>query len=178
MGFNWKKLIGGAAPAIAAALGVGGGPAGIAVTALSRALLGHDKGTEDDVAEAIGAGATPEQIEKIQAAEREFSLKVIDEFVALEKIDADDRANARAMQIAAHSHTPDVVTFLVIGLFACEMFLAHFFAVPPDNRDAASQVAGVLNISMGTALGFWLGGSLGQRSTNAALLGKLAGKKG
>lgn len=175
MKLDWKKLLGGAAPALATALGVGGGPAGIAITTLSRALLGHDKGSDDDVAEAIAAGATPEQIEKIQAAEREFSLKMVDSLVALEQVDAADRASARAMQIANHSRTPDVISFLMISLFALELVLAHFWAVPAANRDAASQVAGVLNISMGTVLGFWLGGSLGSRSKDA-VIGRIAGK--
>ena len=177
MGFNWKKLVGGVAPAIATALGAGGGPAGLAVTALSRALLGHDKGTEDDVAEAIAAGASPEQIEKIQAAEREFSLKVIDSFVAIEKIDADDRANARAMQTSNHSRTPAALSFIIVGLFAAEVVLNHFYPAPETNRETAIRIWTVLEMSVATVLGFWLGGSLGSRTTNAALLGKFAGKR-
>ena len=175
MKLNWKKLLGGAAPAIATALGVGGGPAGVAVTVLSRALLGHDGGSQDDVEQALAAGASPEQIEKIQAAEREFAANLVEHLVAIEKLEADDRANARAMQVANHSRTPDVISFLMVGLFAAEMGLAHFYPVPAESRDAVSQIAGVLNISMGTVLGFWLGGSLGSRSKDA-IIGRFAGK--
>lgn len=177
MGVNWKKLVGGFAPAIATAIGVGGGPAGIAVTALSRALLGHDKGSEDDVAEALGAGASPEQVEKIQAAEREFSLSVIDQFVALEKVDADDRANARAMQTANHSLVPDIITYALIAMFAAALVALIYVPVPTENKVQVDAMVEALKLLNMTAVGFWLGGSLGSRTTSAALIGKLAGKK-
>jgi hypothetical protein len=174
MGVNWKGLLGGIAPVIAKAL-TGGAPAAAAAAlgVVGKALLGHEAASADEVAAAI-AGATPEQLEKLRAAENEFALKLVDMAVQIEKIEADDRSSARAMQIAAHSHTPDVISFLVIAMFAGEMVFAHFFPVPPESRDAVSQIAGVLNISMGTVLGFWLGGSLGSRTTTAALLKRAA----
>lgn len=175
MGVNWKGLLGGVAPVIANAL-TGGAPAA-AAAALSfagRALLGSDKATADEVAAAI-AGASPEQLERLRIAEQEFSLQLVTKLVELEKVDADDRSNARAAQIATHSKTPDLITYAIVFMFAAALTALIFVPVPPDNKTQVDAMVEALKMLNMTAFGYWLGGSLGSRTTNAALLGKLAG---
>ena len=61
------------APTIATALG--GPVAGIAVRALSTALLGNESGTVDDVSAALSV-ATPEQIAAIKKVENDFKVQM------------------------------------------------------------------------------------------------------
>jgi len=162
MGAGWKDIVRGIAPALGTALG--GNAVGQAVGVLSRVLLGKPDGTQAEIEAKLASPLTAAEELALKQADDAFLLAALDKANAAESIEAQDRASAREMQKAVHSRTPDVLSFLVIGLFALEMVLAHFFSVPAENRDAASQVAGVLNISMGTVLGFWLGGSLGSRT--------------
>jgi hypothetical protein len=137
---------------------------GQALTTLSTVLLGKPNGTQAEIEARLAQPLTPAEELALKQADDAFLLSVLDKANAAESIESQDRMSARDMQKSVHSRTPDVLSFIVLGLFACEMVLAHFWAVPSENRDAASQVAGVLNISMGTVLGFWLGGSLGSRT--------------
>lgn len=159
---NWKDLVRGIAPSIAGALG---GPAAAgAIKSLSTILLGKPDGTEAEIEAHLQAPLSAAEELALRQADQAFALAMYQAANAGDAIDAQDRSSARDMQKAVHSHTPDIVSFLVIGLFAVEMIIAHFVQVPATNHDMASQIAGVLNISMGTVLGFWLGGSLSSRN--------------
>ena len=173
MGVNWKGLLGGIAPVLAKAL-TGGAPAAAAAALgmAGRALLGSDKATADEVAAAI-AGATPEQLERLRAAEDEFALKMVDAAVLLEKIEAEDRAGARAMQIQTHSKTPAAITFAILFLFAAALAALIFIPVPMENKVQVDAMVEALKLLNMTAFGYWLGGSIGSR-TKDTVIGKLA----
>ena len=86
------KLIETVAPTIATALG--GPVAGMAVKALSTALLGHDSGSEDDIRDAL-ATATPDQIAAIRKVDADFKVQMKSLDIDLVRIAANDRASAR-----------------------------------------------------------------------------------
>ena len=68
MSKDWGGVLGAIAPTIATALG---GPlAGAAVGILSKALLGRDDGTEEELAPLV-ASASPDILLKIKEAEKE-----------------------------------------------------------------------------------------------------------
>lgn len=176
MGFDWKKALGGVAPALTKALsGNFPGAAAAAVGALSRALLGHEKGSADDVAEVLAAGATPELIEKIQAAEREFTLKLVDSAVRLEEIEADDRANARSREIATHDWVVKALAIGVFVLFSAVVWMLYHVEIPAMNRDATNQVLGILYAAVSMVLGYYFGSSSSSRAKDA-VLGRIAGR--
>lgn len=174
MGLDWKKLLGSVAPGIAAALGVGGGPAGAAIAMASRALLGHDKGSPDDVAAAI-AGATPEQIEKLREAEQAFTLKLVDQAVELEKVEAADRANARAREVALHDRMPAVLAFVLTVAEVGMLWLLAHRVVPQDNREPFLITLGALTTAWTGAMAYYHGSSSSSRSKDV-VLGRLADK--
>ena len=97
---NWKNLLGSIAPTFATALG--GPMAGMAVKALSGALLGHEDATEADIGLAM-ANASPSDLLKIKEADNAFKLEMQKNGIDLEKIAADDRANGRGMKRADNS---------------------------------------------------------------------------
>lgn len=174
MGVDWKGILKGAAPAIATALVNPGAGAALALRTLSGALLKHENGTEEQVAAAV-AGATPEQLERMAQADRDFSIRLVELAASFEKIEADDRANARAMQSANHSIVPDVITYSFIILFAGALVALIWIPVPAENKVQVDAMVETLKLLNMTAVGFWLGGSVGSR-TKDAVLGRLAGR--
>lgn len=111
---TFGPLIGQVAPTIATALG--GPVAGMAVRALSVALLGHENGSEDDISMAL-ASATPEQLASIKQVENNFKVQMKSLDIDLVKISVDDRKSARDMQIGTHSNIPAILATIVIGGF-------------------------------------------------------------
>ena len=71
--FNWKGLVGTVAPTLATALG---GPfAGMAVKAISSAVLGNEGGSEGDIALAL-TGASPDTMLALKEADNSFALRM------------------------------------------------------------------------------------------------------
>lgn len=174
MGFDWKKLLGSAAPAITKALtGNLPGAAAAAVGALSRAILGHEKGSADDVAEALAAGATPEMLEKIQAAERTFTLQLVDAAVQLEKVEADDRANARAREVQLKDRMPAVLAVMLSVAFFGTIALLVLRPVPDQNRDPFMLMLGSLGTTWAAAMAYYHGSSSGSKAKDT-VLGRIA----
>lgn len=115
MNFDWRKLVGTVAPALATALGT---PlAGMAVAAISDAVLGRPDGSEQEV-EAALAVATPDTLLKVREADAAFRVQMRQLDVDLERIAAGDRDSARRREIASGDKaTPRVLAFVVVGGF-------------------------------------------------------------
>lgn len=112
---DWKNLIGTVAPWIGTALG---GPlGGMAVSAVADALGLSDK-TEDAIKQAL-SGVTPEQMLAVKAADQQFAARMQElgfaNQQALAKISADDRASARAREIATGDKTPRNLAYMLVG---------------------------------------------------------------
>lgn len=175
MGVNWKGLLGGIAPVITKAL-TGGAPAAAAAAlgVVGRALLGSEKATADEVAAAI-AGATPEQLEKLRAAEQEFALKLVDTAMQLERIEADDRANARSREIAVRDRMPALLAWTLTVMVGLLIALLGFRVVPQENREPFLIVLGTVMAAWGAAMQYYHGSSSSSR-TKDTVLGRLAGR--
>lgn len=150
MKLDWKGIVGTVAPTIATALG---GPlAGVAIKTLSSQLLGKPDATEQDVETAI-AGADPQTMLKLKEIEVEFKKFITDSGIKLAQIDADDRANARAREIAVRDATPSRLAWLIVGGF---MFLSAGVVVAmfayPDN--VSKVLKGEAGLFFGTLFGY------------------------
>lgn len=170
---DWKGILGGIAPTIATALG--GSGAGALVAKLGQALLGSKDATPAQIIAAI-PNATPEQVTAIQKLEQDFVLALADKAAEMEKVEAEDRANARLMQRETKSHTPAVITYTVLVLFAVALALSFYITVPPSNQLAVNAMVEVLKLLNVTAFGFWLGSSSGNRAKDA-VVAKIAAAK-
>ena len=103
-------------PTIASCLG---SPlAGAAVEAVGKAL-GMSEATTDKVPRALTSGnLTAEQIAALQAADLQLKTRMAELGIDAEKLAAEDRANARAMQTSTHSWVPSVLACAVtLGFF-------------------------------------------------------------
>lgn len=159
-----KGLIGALAPTIATALG---GPlAGAAVGALSKAVLGKDGGSTQEIEAALGM-AKPETLAAIRAADQAFAAEMKRLDIDLERINAGDRDSARKREIATGDvWTPRILSALVIaGAFVGEGWaLTH--VIPEGAQMIVGRVLGTLDAALMCVLYYYFGSSAGSSAKN------------
>ena len=150
------KLVENVAPTIATAML--GPVAGMAVKALSTALLGHGDGSKDDLTAAL-ENATPEQIAAIRKAEDDFKIQLKKLDIDLAKIAADDRDSARNMAANTHSYTPSVLSYATVLCWAVIQYYLFTHIIDPSMRELIARVLGTLDGALMLVLSFWFGSS-------------------
>jgi hypothetical protein len=149
------KLIENVAPTIATALG--GPVAGMAVKALSSALLGHGDGSQDDITSAL-SNATPDQIAAIKRADNDFKVQMEHLKIDLVKIAADDRASARSMQMAVRSQLVPTLAVMVISSFV-GVTIGVLLGYAKIEGALAGSLVGYLSAKAELVLSFYFGSS-------------------
>ena len=150
------KLIEQIAPTIAT--GLFGPVAGMAVKALSTALLGHGDGSEDDITAALSS-ATPEQIAAIKRADNDFKVQMKQLDIDLVRIAADDRNSARNMAVGTHSLTPSVMSYVIVVCWAIIQYFLFTHVIEASMRELIARVLGTLDGALMLVLSFWFGSS-------------------
>jgi hypothetical protein len=154
---DFTKLLATVAPWIGTALG---GPlGGLAVEAAANALGLTDK-TADALKSALG-GATPEQMLALKQADQAFSLQMqalgFKQVTDLEAIAANDRKDARAMQVAKPSRVPAILaTIITVGYFGILIGIMRGWLSINDSQ-ALLLMLGSLNTAWGVVLAYWYG---------------------
>ena len=146
---DWLNQI---APSIATALG---GPlAGLAVTAISKAL-GID---EKDVQSTIESGKlSADQLASLKQAEIELQAKAQELGLNFEKLATDDRKSARDMQTATKSIIPAVLAIgVTVGFFA---ILIGLMTDNVTKSDALLLMLGSLGTAWTAIVSFYFGSS-------------------
>lgn len=150
------KLVENVAPTIATAML--GPVAGMAVKALSTALLGHGDGSEDDITAAL-ANATPDQIAAIKRADNDFKVQMKQLDIDLVRIAADDRNSARNMAVGTHSLTPSVMSYVIVVCWAIIQYFLFTHVIEASMRELIARVLGTLDGALMLVLSFWFGSS-------------------
>lgn len=150
------KLIENVAPTIATALG--GPVAGMAVKALSNALLGHEGGSQEDINAAL-ENATPDQIAAIRKVDADFKVQLKKLDIDLAKIAADDRASARDMAVGTHSFTPSIMSYVIVVCWAIIQYFLFTHIIDASMRELIARVLGTLDGALMLVLSFWFGSS-------------------
>jgi hypothetical protein len=156
------KLIENVAPTLATALG--GPVAGMAVKALSTALLGHGDGSEDDIKAAL-ATATPDQISAIRKVDADFKVQMKQLDIDLVKIAADDRNSARQMAIQTHDLTPRFLAAIVVICYGLAQYYLFTHVIEPSMRELVARVLGTIDGALMMVLSYYFGSSH-QHSSN------------
>jgi hypothetical protein len=146
---EWLSQI---APGIATALG---GPlAGLAVTAISKAL-GID---EKDVQSTIDSGKlTADQLTSLKQAEIELQAKAQQLGLDFESLAVDDRKSARELQAATHSWIPPTLAIVVtVGFFGILLMLMLGYI---NKSDELLMMLGSLSTAWGGIINFFFGSS-------------------
>jgi RsiW-degrading membrane proteinase PrsW (M82 family) len=87
----------------------------------------------------------------------------------LEKIAADDRANARAREVSVRDKTPMILSFSVTGGFFGLLFLVAFHSVPPEAHDILLTMIGSLGMAFSGIVGYYFGSSAGSAAKTEIL---------
>lgn len=163
---DWRATVSAVAPTLAAALG---GPlAGTAVAALSRALLGRDDASEDEVAEAI-LRADPSRLADVQLAEMQFRKDIAALDVDLERIAASDRDSARKREMERRDWVPALLAFFTLSGFFGSLAAMLFFAPPEGTQEALYILLGYLGGMASSVVTYYYGSSAGSAAKNQLL---------
>ena len=146
---SWLEQV---APTIATALG---GPlAGLAVTAISKAI----GISEDDVEKTMNAGKmSADQITQLKLAELEFQKQANELGLNFEKLAVDDRASARNMQVATKSWIPGALALgITIGFFGILLYMMTGNVTPSNEL---LVMLGSLGTAWTGVVGYYFGSS-------------------
>jgi hypothetical protein len=164
---NWKDIIGAVAPGLATALG--GPVAGLAVSALSKQLLGRGNGTEAEVAAAVAAGGG-EVLERIKAAEQAFQTRMRELDIDVERLHQQDRASAREREAkTGDSFTPQALAYLVTAGFFGVLFYLLVEGKPQTGGDALLVMLGALGGAWASVISYYFGSSAGSQAKTEIL---------
>lgn len=133
---------------------------GIAVSALGN-IIGIDAPTQKNVADAFRNGQlTGEQIQQLQELEMQYKEQELERGFKYAELEFKNVDGARQMQIATHSTTPAVLSYLVtVGFFGILIAMIYF----PDQKASEPLLIllGALGAAFGAVVNFWLGSSHG-----------------
>jgi hypothetical protein len=152
------------APGIATALG---GPlAGLAVTAISKAL----NIDEEDVKSTIESGRlSADQLSSLKQAEIELQSKAQELGLNFEKLAVDDRKSAREMQVSTKSFVPALLSILVVCAWALIQYFLLTHVIAQEMRELVARVLGTLDGALMLVLSFYFGGSSDSQDKDAML---------
>jgi hypothetical protein len=159
---EWLKQI---APTIATALG---GPlAGMAVSAISKAI-GVD---EKDVGDLINNNKlTADQIAQVKLAEIELQKQANELGLNFAKLEVDDRKSARDMQVATRSWIPPLLAAAVTAGFFGILSMMLLGKVD-SNNPAILMMLGSLGTAWTGIIAYYFGSSAGSQA-KTEMLGK------
>lgn len=164
-----KRAVASAAPEIAGALG---GPlAGAAAAAVARAIFGKEAASEDALADAVEK-ASPEQLIALARADSEFRIAMRKADVEEARVDASDRASARARQQAMQDWTPSVLGALIIAGFFLTLAAMVSKRLPPGAETEFSIMLGALATMTAAVVNYFFGSSAGSREKTRLLGGQ------
>ena len=152
---EWLKQI---APTIATAMG---GPlAGMAVSAISKAI-GVD---EKDVGDLIANNKlTADQIAQVKIAEIELQKQANELGLNFEKLAVDDRKSARDMQAAIRSKVPPTLAAIVtLGFFG--ILVMMLLGKVDSNNPAILMMLGSLGTAWTGIIAYYFGSSAGSQA--------------
>ena len=162
------------APSIASA--VGGPLAGMATRAISEALLGKPDATEDELVQAA-ANASPDQLLALKQAENEFTVKMRELDIDLERLANEDRDSARSREVQTKDWTPRVLAALVTGGYFGVLFYMLTHGLPTTGGSEAMLVMlGTLGTAWGGIMAYYFGSSAGSKAKDELIKGGQRGR--
>lgn len=160
MKIDWKAIVGTVAPTIATALG---GPlAGVAVKAIATGL-GKPDAKEAELAEIVASG-DPQTLVRLREIDNQFLKDMEALGVDLERIAAEDRANAREREKALGGDwTVRILAYTIVGSFCALVFSVLFGQITAEST-IAGAVIGYLSAKAEQVVSYYFGSSAGSKA--------------
>lgn len=157
------------APTIATA--VGGPFAGMAVSALTKAL-GINADTPEAQQSAIEQSlqtATPDQILAIKKAENDFTIQIEQLGISKQALVYQDVANARNREILVKDSTPKILAYLTTAGFFLALAASMAIDIPAASKAIVFTMIGSLGTVWINQQGYYFGSSAGSAAKTDAL---------
>ncbi len=167
---DWKQIVGAVAPVLGTALG---GPlGGMAVAAVSDALLGKPNASEGEIVTALKAGG-PDALLKLKQADQAFAQRMRELDIDVEKLHQADRASARDREAkTGDSWTPRILAALVVVAWISVQWFLLRNIVPAEMRELIARVLGTLDAALTMVLAYYFGSSAGSQAKTEVLARK------
>ena|SRR5438128_262025 len=142
-------------PFISAAASLGGPLGTMAANAIGQAL-GVENVTPEGIPDAIALATTkdPDALLKLKQIEVDFALRMkvlgYESAEKIEAIEAEDRANARAREMAVRDKIPAILALSVTGGFFSLLWLIAFHEIPMSSEK-------IIDIMIGSLGSAWIG---------------------
>jgi hypothetical protein len=117
---DFMRIIGAVAPSLATA--VGGPIGGMAVKFITDALGIPSDSSKDDIAKAIN-NATPDQLVALKKAENDFTVRMKELDIDLERVASSDRDSARRRESQVRDWMPRILAFVIVAGFMGTVFM-------------------------------------------------------
>lgn len=171
----WKKIVGAVAPTLGTLLG--GPMAGGVVRELAEKLLGKPEASEAEIEQAVIA-ASPELLARLREIEASYKTRMAELqidvgklAVEIERVDASDRANARARQLSLRDWLPNALAVLIIAGFFATQALLVYAPIPEHVLNLLTRTLGTVDMMTGAVVFYYFGSSRGSKD-KTDLLGK------
>lgn len=162
-----RRVVARAAPSLAHALG---GPlAGSAVEAVSRAVFGDSATRDEDEMAAAIERANPAAIAALRNADLEFRLALEATRLEALRVDAGDRADARARQAEMDDATPSYLGALIIAGFFVVLAAMVARRLPTGAETEFAIMLGALATMTAAVVNYFFGSSAGSREKTRLL---------
>lgn len=136
------------------------GPLGTAAASAAADALGLSDKSKAAVEKALsGNSLTPEQVASLQAADMAFKQKLAELGIEAEKLSVQDRADARAMQVATQSRVPEILGFVLVGTFLAIICCLLTGSMKLWENQTLTLLLGSLTGSVASVIGFYFGAS-------------------
>ena len=134
--------------------------------------MGKPDGTEAELEEAA-AKATPEQLLALKKAEQEFTVRMRELDIDLERIGNSDRDSARNREVQTKDWMPRVLAFVVVGGFMLTVFLVLMGYVEgmkdPLMATTVGTLIGFVSAKCEQVVAYYFGSSAGSKAKDEAM---------
>lgn len=147
-----------------------GGPFGGIAAGFIAEKLGLEGKTVDAVTKALTDNKmTADQVTAIRLAEIDFTKFLAQNEITKDQLDTQNTADARAMQIAVKSNTPDILAVIIVTGFFGILIAMMMGLLTASDQQALLILLGSLSAGFGAVLNFFFGSSRGSQNKDVLL---------
>lgn len=165
MSFDWKSLVRTAAPILGTAISGGNPLGGVALKAVSNALLGKPSGTEKEIEETL-KNADPVTLVTLKQADLDFEKHMASIGLDAKKLIIEDKNSARERQSKAKDKMPNYLFFVLSSMVIGIVCLISFATLTQLQLNFLLPISGAIMTAWIGSCQYFNGTTLGSSKKN------------